>query len=41
MRWRTAVGLPTRPSIYEVSQRSLLELAMAAHIRECFGTLQI
>ena len=41
MRWRTAVGVLTRPGIYEVSYRSVEELAMAADVRECFGTLQI
>ena len=39
VRWRTAVGVLTPPSINDVSQRNLLELAMAADVRECFGTL--
>ena len=41
MRWRTAVGVLTRPSINEVTKRNLRELVMAAVVRECFGTLQI
>ena len=41
MRWRTAVGVLTRPSINEVTKRKLLELVMAAVVSECFGTLQI
>ena len=41
MRWRNAVGVLTRPSFNEVTKRNLLELVMAAIVRECFGTLQI
>ena len=37
MRWRTAEGALTRPSVNEVSRRHLLELAMAAEVRECIG----
>ena len=39
MHWRTAVGAVTRPSANEVSRRQLMELAMAAEVRECIGAL--
>ena len=37
MRWRTAEGALTRPSVNELNRRRLLELAMAAGMRECVG----
>ena len=40
-RWRTADGVLTRLRDNEVSKRNLQELAMAPHIREWIGTLQI
>ena len=40
MRWRTAVGVLTRPGVNEVSKRHLLELATAAEVRECVSALQ-
>ena len=40
MRWRTAVGALTCPSVNEVSKRRLLELAMGAGVREFVGALQ-
>ena len=41
MRWRTAVGALTCPSVNEDSKRRLLELAMTAGVRECFGALRL
>ena len=41
MRWRTAVGALTCPSVNEVTKRDLLELAMAAGVREFVGALQM
>ena len=40
MHWRTAVGAVTRPSANEVSRRHLLELTMAAGVRERVVALQ-
>ena len=37
MRWRTADGAMTQPSVNQVSKRCLLELAMAAGVKECVG----
>ena len=39
--WRTAVGVQTRRSVNSVSRRRLLELAMAAGLRECVGALNM
>ena len=41
MRWRTAAGALTYPSVNEVSKRRLLELAMAAGVREFVGALNM
>ena len=41
MRWRAAVGALTCPSVNEVSKRRLLELAMAAGVREFVGALNM
>ena len=40
-RWCTADGILTCPNVNEVSKRRLLELAMAADVRECVGALQL
>ena len=37
MRWRTAEGTLTSPSVNGVSRRRLLTLAVVAGMRECFG----
>ena len=37
MHWRTAVGVLARPVVNEVIRRHLLELAMAAEVRECIS----
>ena len=41
MRWRTAVGALTCRSNNEVSKRRLLELAMAAVLREFVGAMNM
>ena len=40
MRWRTAEGALTRPSVNELNRRRLLELAIAAGLKERVGALQ-
>ena len=40
MHWRTAQGAPTRPSVNELNRRRLLELTMAAGVRERVVALQ-
>ena len=40
MRWRSAEGALTHPSVNELNRRRLLELAMAAGLRERLGALQ-
>ena len=43
MHWRTAVGTLTRERVNEINRinsRHLIELAMAAGVRECVGALQ-
>ena len=37
MRWRTAEGALSSPSVNGVSTRRLLTLAVVAGMRECFG----
>ena len=37
VRWRTADGAMTRLSVNELSRMRLLELAMAAGVKECVG----
>ena len=41
MRWRAAVGALTCPSVNEVSKRRLLEVAMAAVLREFVGAMNM
>ena len=41
VHWRAAVGALTCPSVNEVSKRRLLELAMAAGVREFVGALNM
>ena len=41
MRWRTAVGALTRSNVNEISKKRLLELAMAAGLRERVGALNM
>ena len=40
MHWRTAQGALARPSVNELNRRRLLELTMAAGVRERVGALQ-
>ena len=39
MHWRTEEGALTRPSVNELNRRRLLELTMAAGVRERVGAL--
>ena len=41
VRCRATIRALTYPSINEVSKRRLLELAMAAGLRECVGALNM
>ena len=41
VRWSTADIAFTRPIVNEVYKRRLLELAMAAALRDCLGALQM